>query len=525
MKSRPTLIASVLFFALLAAGPVNLAPGLNEMRVGIDALGDAWQLAFWNPGQRAGMISSHNEQDLNADMMMFKGLYLGNPVLAMIDGPGVILRIWSAGPTGKLLFYFDGETKPLSCDFLKYMEGGCLTEKAFAVGRWANYTPIPFKKSVIVTAAGFKLEGAYWHVSYMTYKDDDGIRTITKKWDDKQKDALTAAARFWKSNGAEPGRDPGGEPFVVVRTLDVPAGGSAELKLDGAGLVTRITIADACRPDDQLSDVTLRIYHDGETEPAVDSPVDAFFGNLFDARAKSEKGPYDTMMVSATGAGYESRWPMPFAAGMRLALAGASARQVKVTIEYRKAAELPKNAMRFHAVFKSVDYPDNLKKEDVYGLSYRVPQDKNYVVLKRNGRGYYAGCFLYVISIGQDWWGEGDEMIWVDGEDEARIRGTGTEDEFNWSYGFKENRSPVSGALLAARRGKKVAPDAIGYNTLYRFRQADFVPFKDKIKVTFERLGSTTFLLPRYPGSPVNVSTERGDDYRSVAFWYELPAK
>ena len=64
---------------------------------------------------------------------------------------------------------------------------------------------------------------------------------------------------------------------------------------------------------------------------------------------------------------------------------------------------------------------------------------------------------------------------------------------------------------------------AVGYNTVYRFRPADFVPFKHSIKATYERLGSTTTRLPRYKGSPVNVSTERGDDYRSVAFWYELP--
>ena len=98
MKNRPMIIAAVVLFAgLFAAGPANLAPGINEMCAGLDAMGDAWQLAFWNPGQQAGMSSSHSEQDMNIDMLNFHGLYLGHPVLARLDGPGVILRVWSAG--------------------------------------------------------------------------------------------------------------------------------------------------------------------------------------------------------------------------------------------------------------------------------------------------------------------------------------------------------------------------------------------------------------------------------------------
>ena len=66
-------------------------------------------------------------------------------------------------------------------------------------------------------------------------------------------------------------------------------------------------------------------------------------------------------------------------------------------------------------------------------------------------------------------------------------------------------------------------PDKDPHNVLYRYRQGDFVPFHSSIKVTFERLGNTSDFMKRYPGSPVNVSPKRGDDYRSVVYWYELP--
>ena len=47
------------------------------------------------------------------------------------------------------------------------------------------------------------------------------------------------------------------------------------------------------------------------------------------------------------------------------------------------------------------------------------------------------------------------------------------------------------------------------------------MPFQKSIKVSYERVAS----LPpnyRYPGSLINMTHDRGDDYASVAFWYEL---
>ena len=527
MKGRNLWLS---LFALLALGavapaPAGLAPGIDQPSIGLPALGDLWHLCFWHDGLRAGMSSSHSDRDLNIDLMNFHGLYRGNPVLARLEGPGVIYRVWSAAPTGALLFYPDGARQPLACGFLEYLEGDCLAEAAFAVGRYANYTPIPFRKSMIVTARGFRLEGAYYHVSYMTYQDKQGIETIADDWAKTQKAERAAAENFWTSAGSRPARDPGGITELKVETLALPPGGRAELALPGAGLVTELKIADASDPLDPLADLGLRVFFDGAAEPAVDSPVDAFFGNRFDPRAKSKGGAYQTLVASATASGYSTRWPIPFSGGMRLALdnPGLVARRVRVEIAFRRLDSLPPSALRFHARYREQDYPDLLSRDQVHGLFYRVDQKKNYLVLERSGRGYYAGCFLFVRSLGNDWWGEGDEMIWVDGAEPARIRGTGTEDEFNWSYGFRENRSPVSGALLAASRNRKVPLSAVGENVLYRFRPTDFVPFAQSIKVTYERLGSTTNWIKRYPGSPVNVSSERGDDYRSVAFWYERP--
>lgn len=61
-----------------------------------------------------------------------------------------------------------------------------------------------------------------------------------------------------------------------------------------------------------------------------------------------------------------------------------------------------------------------------YPVPTRPYSDWNYVTL--NGRGVYVGDTLTIMNPVERWWGEGDEKIWVDGEDFPSIFGTGTED-------------------------------------------------------------------------------------------------
>jgi len=512
--------------------PGEFAEGITDLRPGIEAYTDLWHLCFWHEGLEAGQSSSHSDAGRNIDFGHFHGTFRLEPVLARIEGPGVVYRIWSAGPSGRIKFYADGKPA-LKCPFEDYLDGRCLSETIFAVGRKANYTPIPFNQSLIITAPWVRLHEAYYQVSYMSFKSGAPLRTVTGHGAEDRPEVLEQAMRFWRTNGEEPGRDPGGidGSTEIAFTLG-PGESDSVTDNESTGMFTSMKMYDPVDPLNPLSGLRLQMYWDGNQEPAVDSPVDAFFGNRFDARRISEhareKGVigYQSIAVSATDKGYSCRWPMPFEGGVKLKLTneGDTVYRVRVELDYRGIlGELPDNTMRFHAIYREREYPDLLEKDKVRGVFFKAPQEENYVALWREGRGYYVGLFLYVVAAVPDWWGEGDEMIWVDGEAEASIRGTGTEDEFNWSYGFKEYRSPISGALLARRirtRGPSRLP---AYNALYRWRIGDFVPFEKSIKVSFERLGSTHRFLRRYPGSLVNVSIHRGDDYSSVAFWYELP--
>ncbi len=55
----------------------------------------------------------------------------------------------------------------------------------------------------------------------------------------------------------------------------------------------------------------------------------------------------------------------------------------------------------------------------------------NYLVLEAEGRGHYVGCHIDVDLPAPGWWGEGDDMFFIDGEAwPPRLHGTGTEDYF-----------------------------------------------------------------------------------------------
>ncbi len=56
----------------------------------------------------------------------------------------------------------------------------------------------------------------------------------------------------------------------------------------------------------------------------------------------------------------------------------------------------------------------NTPEADIPNLDRRA-WDNNYVILETKGRGHYIGCNLSVTNFTRNWWGEGDDMIWVDG--------------------------------------------------------------------------------------------------------------
>ena len=122
----------------------------------------------------------------------------------------------------------------------------------------------------------------------------------------------------------------------------------------------------------------------------------------------------------------------------------------------------------------------------------RQAWDHNYVILETQGRGHYIGCNLSVTNFTRSWWGEGDDMIWVDGYKwPPDLHGTGSEDYFNQAYGMQPNAFWRNGSSIF-EGGTVPAPEIelyrgdSGYQTSYVFHLENPVRFTREIKATIE---------------------------------------
>jgi hypothetical protein len=110
----------------------------------------------------------------------------------------------------------------------------------------------------------------------------------------------------------------------------------------------------------------------------------------------------------------------------------------------------------------------------------RTAWENNYVILETSGRGHYIGCNISVTNFQGSWWGEGDDMIWVDGYKwPPDIHGTGSEDYLNQAYGMQPNAFQRNGSSIYEH-------DTNGYQTSYVHHLENPVHFNRDIKVTME---------------------------------------
>jgi len=99
------------------------------------------------------------------------------------------------------------------------------------------------------------------------------------------------------------------------------------------------------------------------------------------------------------------------------------------------------------------------------------------------------------------WWGEGDDMFFIDGDSHPSITGTGSEDYFLGAYEFGEHSfsyrlfgAPVKGEERAGSR-----------SSVYRFHLDSPITFTKSLRATIEH----------------GHANHRSDNFYSVAYWYQ----
>ena len=219
---------------------------------------------------------------------------------------------------------------------------------------------------------------------------------------------------------------------------ELPPGQTLVLaELSGPGCIVHFRDNITSSEPHHLQMHVLRMYWDGETTPSVEVPVGDFFGVGFGFTEKcssalmaidDRRGPTNTN-PAASGAARNCYIPMPFAKGAKITISNEGHQPSTHWYEVNcKVFEKPQeNVGYFHAQYRQGTPP---------------PQGP-YLILAAKGRGHLIGCVLSVKNNDGGWWGEGDEIVEIDGK--QAIHGTGSEDYFCESYGLREGCFPYFG--------------------------------------------------------------------------------
>lgn len=272
----------------------------------------------------------------------------------------------------------------------------------------------------------------------------------------------------------------------------------------------------------------LKITYDDKDSPSVLSPLGDFF-----CMGHGLVNSFQNALFSATTffpyqfnrpCGLNCYVPMPFAKRAVVELVNDSDEEHRqyFYVDYETLEEFPEDTGYFHAEFRRANPfqgwgPEigiNSPESDVINIE-RTAWNNNYIILQTEGRGHYIGCNLSVTNFTGGWWGEGDDMIWVDGYKwPPDIHGTGSEDYFNHAWGMQPNIFLFNGSSIY-EGGTIPSPEIelyrgnSGYQTSYVFHLGNPVRFNQEIKATIE----------------IGHANHLANEISSVAYWYaEKPA-
>jgi len=318
----------------------------------------------------------------------------------------------------------------------------------------------------------------------------------------------------WQTNLTQP-QDYG---LKRVSSAD-PSGGNADfrpiepggtltiLDAEGPALLTHIWFTLYAPAPHHLKELVLRMYWDGERTPSVEAPLGDFFG-----LGLGDYFTWESELLSvANDRALNSFFPMPFQKHARITLTNEGREKVPLfyfNLDYRAYSKpLPADTLYFHAQFRQAQPNPGWSNQWQLNSDRLVEEKKNlngegnYIWMEATGRGHFLGVTMSVLQNQDGWWGEGDDMFFIDGEPRPSINGTGSEDYFLGAFDF--GRSAFSYRLFGAP--VKGEEHAGGRSSVYRFHLDSPIPFSKSLRATIEH----------------GHANHRSDNYYSVAYWYQ----
>lgn len=392
-------------------------------------------------------------------------------VMMDIDGPGAIVRIWSANPNdaGTVRIYLDGNEKPVIEMPMTDLLGGKAKHLPAPIScevsrGWNLYFPIPYAKHCKVTASVGRF---YYHVNYRTYAPGTEVKTFQAGDLERLSDKIADIAKTLAAprSAAEPPADRQKAPFDV----ELAPGASATLTTqEGSkaicGLLVHLTADDL---EAAARGVVIIMTFDGEK--TVESPLGDFFGTA------PGLTPYESVPLGirkASGGQPQdlwSHWYMPFAKNAKIEVKNFT--DAKARVEGMASVvpnEWDDKSLLFHAKWRI--------ERDVPSRPFSDWQH-----LMVNGSGRFVGGHLHLVNNVRDWWGEGDEKIYVDGETFPSHFGTGTEDYYGYAW-----CCPERFVHAFHNQPRCDGPGNYGNTSVNRWHIIDDIPFTKSFRFDIE---------------------------------------
>lgn len=435
-------------------------------------------------------------------------------VLMEADGPGAIIRFWTTvnyAGAKTLRIYLDHSTVPIIKGTLTQLIGrnglvkGPLSFLS-SMGNWDGdtgtghnlYLPIPFAQHCKITlehsSGNYQV---YYNIDYRIYDPPASVETFTSS------SLALYSAQYVSTLSALSNNHP--------RVVNAPItnrwsgrlkrdSGTQEIDFSGPAAIRYIKLQlSATDLMQALRSTHLEMDFDGETN-AVHCPLGDFFGTGGSATTGC------TWFVEfKTNNMMHAFWMMPFKQTATLRLVNHGRQPVDIV-----QAEIlsgpyawQTNSMHFHAIWREYLFEDSTSNSLTW-----VGEDLNYITLEGTGR--LMGDSLSIFNDAgtdipqswENWWGEGDEKIYVDGETFPSHFGTGTEDYYGYAWCMPAAfntpfiAQPIGGGNSQA--GKTI-------NT--RLRLLDDLPYRSSLVFDME-------LLPWRAGR---------HRFAPTVFWYALP--
>jgi hypothetical protein len=448
------------------AGPEPpLIPGIEQL-VRLD------RLAEFHRSTQVASISSYDRTGGNDDGFGGKYSFVRKEgdalVLADLQGPGVIYRIWTPTPTDDWMeFYFDGEAVPrIRVRFRELFLGMHPSFPrplvGYGAGGFYSYRPLSYQRSCKVLIRAARVQ--FYQINYASYTSDAKVESFVTEPSQRIRASLEKAKALFAASGSD------------ISTYVIPAQSSVEclrervelapgqtvtaFQANRPGRIVGIRVSPASVLAGKARDIVLKAHWDKDPQPAIHVPVGDFFGYAWGQPAMK------SLLIGTNRQVNYCYWPMPFDRCAHIELVDERTQGPTLSID---------------AEVLFVPVPRKANEGEFYALWRRenpTTKGRPFTFIETQGRGHLVGCIQQSqgMESGSTYFFEGDDQTTIDGQ--PVIHGTGSEDFYNGGWydvpgRWETSRSfPLSGCLAYQKHLARTGGYRIMLGDAYAYGQS-----------------------------------------------------